>query len=101
MKSTAHIKGHPIHPVLIPYPFALLTSGTVFEIVSQLSGRKEMSRTARHVSIAGLATALVAAIPGIVDYFGTVPRQGRAHRTATTHALVNISALTCFAVAET
>ena len=99
MKSTAHIKGHPIHPMLIPYPFALLTSATGFDIAARVSGRTAYAQTAAHMSRAGLASALVAAIPGVIDYFGSVPRRSQASRTATVHAALNISALTCFAFA--
>jgi uncharacterized membrane protein len=99
MKSTAHINGHPIHPMLVPYPFALLTSGTVFDVGAQLNQRSSWSRTGKHLTFAGLGAALVAAVPGLVDYFGSLPRQSRARRTAATHALVNLSALACFAAA--
>jgi uncharacterized membrane protein len=100
MKSTAHLQGHPLHPILIPYPFALLTSATAFDVAARATGREDLSPTAHHISKAGLACALVAALPGIIDYFGTVPRRSRAKKIATAHALLNVSALTCFALAE-
>jgi uncharacterized membrane protein len=100
MKSTAHVKGHPIHPMLIPYPFALLSSAVVFDIGARTSRRSAWSATARHLTVAGLGSALVAAIPGVIDYFGSVPRGTRARRYATAHALLNVSALACFAVAH-
>jgi uncharacterized membrane protein len=100
MKSTAHVSGHPIHPMLIPYPFALLTGAAAFDVAARMTGRGEWSRTATHMSTAGLATALAAAVPGIVDYFGTIPRRSSARRTATQHVLFNASALACFAFAR-
>lgn len=100
MKSTAHIKGHPIHPMLIPYPFALLTTATVFDIGATASSRRSWAETARHLTVAGLGTALVAAVPGVLDYFGTVPPHTTARRSATQHALCNLSALACFAMGE-
>ena len=100
MKSTAHLNGHPIHPMLIPYPFALLSTATVFDIGASMSSRRGWSETARHLTVAGLGTALVAAVPGVVDYFGTVPPRTTARRSATQHALCNLSALVCFAVGE-
>lgn len=102
MKSTAHINGHPIHPMLIPYPFALLSSAVVFDVGARLQKRERRdawSQTASHLTMAGLGSALVAAVPGIVDYFGTVPRGTQAHRTASQHAVSNVSALLCFAAA--
>lgn len=100
MKSTAHLNGHPIHPMLIPYPFALLSSAAVFDAGARLGGRDAWSQTASHLTVAGIGSALVAAVPGIVDYFGTVPRDTRAKRSATLHALCNVSALVCFAGAQ-
>src|SRR5688572_25669340 len=99
MKSTAHINGHPIHPMLIPYPFALLSSAAVFDLGASMGGRESWSHTASHLTTAGLGTALVAAVPGVIDYFGTVPPGTTARRSATQHALSNISALVCFALA--
>lgn len=100
MKSTAHVNGHPIHPMLIPYPFALLSSALAFDAGARTAGRAEWARTASHLTNAGLSTALAAALPGIVDYFGTVPRHTRARRSATQHAICNVSALLCFALAR-
>ena len=101
MKSTAHIAGHPIHPMLIPLPCALLSSATAFDVGARMRDNASWSQTAQHLTAAGLGTALVAAIPGIVDYFGSVPPHTKARRSATTHALCNISALACFALAGT
>ena len=100
MKSTAHVNGHPIHPMLIPYPFALLTAGAAFDVGARMTGRDAWSQTAAHMTTVGLGAALVAAVPGIVDYFGTIPRHSSAKRTATQHALSNLSALACFAFAR-
>jgi uncharacterized membrane protein len=100
MKSTAQINGHPIHPMLIPYPFALLTGGAAFDVGARMTGREAWSQTAAHMTNVGLGAALMAAVPGIVDYFGTIPRRSSASRTATQHALFNLSALACFAFAR-
>jgi uncharacterized membrane protein len=101
VKSTAHINGHPIHPMLIPYPFALLSSAAAFDIGARVQGEASWSQTARQLTVAGLATALLAAVPGIVDYFGSVSPRTKAKRAATLHALCNLSALACFALTGT
>ena len=100
MQSTAHIAGHPIHPMLIPYPFALLTSGTAFDVAAWLQRRDDWAATARQLTGVGLAAAVVAAIPGMIDYFGSVPPRSRSRRDATLHALCNVSALGCFLAAN-
>ena len=100
MKSTANLAGHPLHPVLIPYPFAFLTGATAFDVASSISGRPQWSQTASHLARIGLGSAVVAAIPGIIDYFGSVPPGTEAKTRARYHALTNVSALACFAIAE-
>jgi uncharacterized membrane protein len=96
MKSTARFLGHPIHPMLIPYPFAFLSGAAAFNIAAAARGDERLAQTARHLRSVGIASALAAALPGIVDYFGTVPA-GKPRDQATKHALSNVSALGLFA----
>ena len=96
MKSTAHIGGHPIHPMLIPFPFAFLTGAAAFDVLSASRRDHHLGTTARHLGLAGLASAAVAAVPGLIDYIGTVP-DGEPRQTATRHLALNLSALACFA----
>jgi uncharacterized membrane protein len=98
MKSTASIGDHPIHPMLIPYPFAFLTGAAAFDVLAASRRDRELATTARHLGTAGLISAVVAAIPGVIDYLTAVP-EGAPKRTATAHMLSNLSALACFAVA--
>ncbi len=109
MKSTARVAGHPIHPMLIPFPFALLSTATVFDVIDQARHRQAsgieradhaFGRTAGHLQDAGLLSAVVAAVPGIVDCFGSVPRGTPAARHATWHAVFNSSALVAFVLAR-
>jgi uncharacterized membrane protein len=100
MESTARIAGHPIHPMLIPYPFALLTSAMGFDVIARLSGRRQFHQTASHLNTAGIFAALIAAVPGIVDYFGSVPSGTAAKRDATWHAALNLSGLGLFTLAR-
>ena len=37
-KSTANIAGHPIHPMLIPFPIAFLVSAFVTDLVYWATG---------------------------------------------------------------
>ena len=105
MKSTARIAGHPVHPMLIPYPFALLSTAAAFDVIDKARHRPRagveradhvFGRTAGHLLDAGLLSAVVAAVPGIVDYFGSVPRGTQAARHATWHAAFNSSAMSCW-----
>jgi nitrite reductase/ring-hydroxylating ferredoxin subunit/uncharacterized membrane protein len=100
MRSTAHIKGHPIHPMLIPFPFAYLFGAACVDAWARASNRRDWTRTARHMRMLGIGSALVAAVPGIVDYFTAVPPKSSAKTRATNHAIANLSALGLFAAAS-
>jgi nitrite reductase/ring-hydroxylating ferredoxin subunit/uncharacterized membrane protein len=99
MRSRASIKGHPIHPALIPFPFAFLVGALAFDAVGLIVERPAMWVTGAYLALAGIGAALVAAIPGFVDYFLTVPPESSARRRATKHMLFNLSAVGLFAVA--
>src|SRR5829696_5789029 len=100
MRSTAHIKGHPIHPMLVGFPVAYLLGSACLDVLARATNRRSLFRTARHLNAMGLATALAAAVPGIIDYFTAVPPRSSAKKRATHHALANISALTLFAASR-
>jgi uncharacterized membrane protein len=98
MQSAARFMGHPIHPMLIPYPFAFLSGATAFDVVAAGRGDGSLASTAGHLRNAGIVAALGAAVPGMIDYLMTVP-DGRPKETATKHMLSNVTALGCFALA--
>src|SRR5258705_5469638 len=98
MKSTASFKSHPIHPMLIPFPFAFLTGGWGFGVAAAVSGSEDLKTVSRYLVPAGLVAGLIAAVPGLVDYLGSVPPQSSAKERATKHALINVSSLALFAL---
>jgi nitrite reductase/ring-hydroxylating ferredoxin subunit/uncharacterized membrane protein len=99
MRSRASFKGHPIHPGLIPFPFAFLTGGFLFDLAGAITGRSALWTTGAYVAAAGIVTALIAAVPGFIDYLYTVPPNSTGKRRATRHMLVNLAAVTLFAIA--
>ena len=96
MRSQASIKGHPIHPMLIVYPFAFLTGAFGFNLASRAARNREMQGVPNYLIPTGVAAGLIAAIPGAVDYFQSVPPQSSGRERATKHALLNVSALGLF-----
>jgi nitrite reductase/ring-hydroxylating ferredoxin subunit/uncharacterized membrane protein len=99
MRSAAHFRGHPIHPALIPFPFAFLTGAFLFDVAGRATGHANWWTTGGYLAIAGILTALLAAVPGLIDYLRTVPPNSSGKRRATKHMLLNLSALTLFIVA--
>lgn len=99
MKSTAHIKGHPIHPILICFPLAFLIGSWVFDLINIFSASDDFATTGRYLNIAGIASGLLAAIPGIIDYSSTIPKNSSAKKRGATHGLLNTSAIILFSIA--
>jgi uncharacterized membrane protein/nitrite reductase/ring-hydroxylating ferredoxin subunit len=97
MRSKASYGGHPIHPMLIPFPFAFLTGAFLFDVAGWSIANVNLARTGAHLTIAGLGAGVLAAVPGVIDYFGSVPPGSSAKTRATKHAVANVSALALFA----
>ena len=101
MRSRASFKGHPIHTALIPFPFAFLIGAVFFDTAGVFFELEAWLTTARHLALAGVVTALVAAVPGAIDYVYTVPPRSSGRRRATRHMLTNLAAVTLMAIALT
>jgi len=98
MRSRARLKNHPIHPFLIPFPIAFGFGALVMDVAGRLSNWPTVWATAGYASIAAVAFGLVAAIPGLIDYFAIVPPNSSAKQRATYHMIVNVISLTLIAV---
>jgi uncharacterized membrane protein len=90
-RSTARIFGHPIHPMLIPFPIAFFIGAFVTDIVYTQSANVTWQYFSIWLISAGLALGGLAAIFGFIDYFGD--RRVRALRPATPHMLLNLLAM--------
>jgi uncharacterized membrane protein/nitrite reductase/ring-hydroxylating ferredoxin subunit len=99
MKSKAILLGHPVHPMLIPFPFAFLTGSVVFDMVGWLRDAPSWWTTGGHLAGAGIVTAIVAAIPGLIDFVYTVPPASSGKIRATKHMIANLSAVGIFVAA--
>jgi len=99
MRSKAQVKGHPLHPMLVAFPIAFLFGSFLFDLAGRLGDWPSAWTTGAYLSLAALATGLLAGIPGLVDYLLAVPPNSSGKKRATTHMIVNVSALACFAVA--
>ena len=96
MRSAARIGTHPIHPMLIPFPFACWVLSVVADLIAAY--RDGSHEYAYYLAAVGCVTALLAAIPGLVDLFGAIPAGHPARRTGWKHAILNVLALGLFAL---
>lgn len=90
-RSTARIFGHPIHPMLVPFPIAFFIAAFVTDIVYSRTANLMWQYFSIWLISAGLALGAFAALAGLIDYFGD--RRVRAARPATPHMLLNIAAM--------
>src|SRR5437870_2227526 len=99
MKSTAQIRGHPIHPMLVAFPVAFLYGALGFDAAGWLLHWQSGWTTGAYLSLAAIAAGIIAAVPGLVDYFYAVPPNSSGRMRATQHMIINGSALAAFAAA--
>lgn len=91
IKSKASVGGHPIHPMLIPFPIAFLMAALVTDIVAWSQGDPFWARASLWLLVAGLCSGALAAIPGLVDFLSI--RLARAHRAGWIHFVGNVLVL--------
>lgn len=91
IKSTAAVAGHPIHPMLIPFPIAFLTGALATDIVHWSTAGAFWARMSLWLLVAGLIMGGVAASVGLIDFF-TIER-ARAHTAGWLHLGSNAAVL--------
>src|SRR5688572_26074563 len=97
MRSRARILGHSVHQMLVVFPLGLLGTAAVFDIIFLFTRKPGVASAAYWMILAGLIAGVLAAIFGIIDW-SAIPRGTRAHRIGLTHAIVNVAALSLFAI---
>lgn len=88
----------PLHPALVHLPIALFPLSFILDLVSWISPRPELQlvRCAFITIAVGIATAVIAAIVGLVDYT-SIRDDHPAKKTATLHMVLNLVAVGLFA----
>lgn len=98
MESKAKMFGHPIHPMLIPFPLGLLGMAVIFDLLAVFAGQESLAGASRPMIVAGIVTGLLAAVFGAIDW-AAIPAGTRAKGIATTHGLGNVIIVALFAIA--
>ena len=69
-QSTAQIAGHPLHPMLIPFPVAFLVATLVSDLIFWRTGSSGWSTASLYLLGAALVMAALAAVAGLTDFLG-------------------------------
>jgi uncharacterized membrane protein len=89
--------GHPVHPMLIPFPIALWIFSLVADVI-YLWRQHDVWRDyiAFYALLAGILGAVAAAVPGFVDWLSIT--DSGVKKIANWHARLNVIALIVFVV---
>lgn len=96
MSSPASIKKHPLHPMLVGLPIGLWVFALVCDVMHVVSGNAVWQTVATYCIGGGIVGAILAAAPGLLDYFSI--DEAEMKRIATLHLAVNLGAVVIFAI---
>ena len=89
-RSTAKIGGHPIHPMLVPFPIVCFILTFVCDIL-YTQGHTDLAAPSTWLLAIGLVGAALAAVAGLTDFLGD--DRIRASSDALKHMLANVTAV--------
>jgi uncharacterized membrane protein len=69
-RSTASIAGHPLHPMVVPFPIASFAGALATDIAFASTGNAFWAEASQWLLGVGVVTALVAAVGGFTDFLG-------------------------------
>lgn len=95
-KSTAVVGGHPIHPMLVPFPIACFVGAFVTDIFFVYGAGPGWSTASQWLLGFGLATAALAALAGFADFMGD--DRIRTLGVALRHMIANVTAVVIAAI---
>ena len=96
MASPASIGGHPVHPMIIPFPIALWVFSLVADLIFLWRGNPVWrDYIAFYTLLAGIIGAVAAAVPGFIDWLSL--KDPGVVKIANWHARLNVIALLVFA----
>lgn len=88
--------GHPVHQMLIVLPLGMLSGAVIFDLLAMIARSSEMAITAFYMMAAGVASGLLAAPFGLLDWLG-IPSGTRAKSIGAVHGLGNVVVVALFA----
>src|SRR4051812_6984401 len=97
MKSRVLVARHALHPMLVVFPLGLLTTSLVWDICRLATDSVRWGTISFWTIAAGVVGALLAAVPGFIDWLA-IPRRSRARTVGLYHMVLNLAVLGLFVV---
>jgi uncharacterized membrane protein len=91
LRSTASVAGHPIHPMLVPFPIVCFVGTLVTDIAYWATANVMWADFSAWLLTVGLIMGVLAAIAGLIDFLGN--RLIRTQAPAWPHLLGNLMVL--------
>src|SRR5438309_6911319 len=89
---------HPLHPLLVHFPIGLFVLSLLLDLASlAFPSVAGLVRGAFYAMFAGVLSALLAAVPGFVDY-ADIRRDHPVRRVAATHMVLNLLAVVAYGI---
>ena len=98
MYSKAKVLGHPIHPMLVGFPVAFYTATLASYAAYAATGDHFWFHLGVVANLAGVVGAVLAAVPGFIDWAMGIPSGHPAKAVGLEHLLLNVGALTLFGI---
>jgi uncharacterized membrane protein len=97
VETRIKVLGHPVHPMLIVLPLALLSTAAVFDVLYVVTGNADLATFAYWAVLVGIIGGLLAAIFGAIDWMA-IPKEMRARRIGGLHGAGNVAVVLLFGV---
>jgi uncharacterized membrane protein len=88
VRSRAALFGHPLHPMIVPFPMAFLVGAFAGDIAYWRTENPLWSSMSTWLIMAGLVMGMLAAVLGFIDFIGI--KRVRRGLTGWTHMIGNI-----------
>lgn len=90
--------GHPLHPLLIHFPTALLPMDLVLSILFYTTGKTTYYEAGFYCLVGGVGIGMLAILSGLIELIFVVKTNKKATGLALYHGLINTVVLLVFAV---
>jgi len=94
MRSKAAIQSHPLHPMLVAFPIGLWVAAFIFDLVGR--NNPNLWAAGFYCVIGGCIGAVLAALPGALDWLTVVPPESSAKQRGLIHGGLNTLNLLLF-----